>query len=245
MGEKPAKIRLDLLVVERKLAESRTQAQAMLLAGRIKVPNQPGAKAGTLVPNDIELDLIEASPYVSRGGEKLSGIMETFSIDVSGKQCWDVGASTGGFTDYLLQHGAKHVVAIDVGHGQLHWKLQKDARVLNQEKLHILEVAPGRFPSPDFVTVDVSFISLEKIMPHLSALTSRGTEFVALVKPQFEAGPKGAPKGVVRDPDVRTKVIAKIKNVLPDWGFRLKGEAPSALPGPKGNLEHFLYFEKI
>ncbi len=245
MGEKPAKIRLDLLIVERKLAESRTQAQAMLLAGRIKVPKQPAAKAGTLVPVDIELELIESSPYVSRGGEKLSGIMEKFSIDVAGRQCWDVGASTGGFTDYLLQHGARHVVAIDVGHGQLHWKLQKDPRVLNREKLHILDVQPEQFSSPDFVTIDVSFISLEKILPHLCDLTSRGTEFVALVKPQFEAGPKGAPKGVVRDPEVRVKAIAKIKDALPEWGFRLKGEAPSALPGPKGNLEHFLYFQKI
>jgi 23S rRNA (cytidine1920-2'-O)/16S rRNA (cytidine1409-2'-O)-methyltransferase len=245
MGEKPAKVRLDLLIVERKLAESRTQAQAMLLAGRIKVPSQPAAKAGTLVPNDIALELIEASPYVSRGGEKLSGLMEKFSIDVTGKLCWDVGASTGGFTDYLLQHGATKVIAIDVGHGQLHWKLQKDPRVVNQEKLHILDVEPGQFPSPQFITIDVSFISLEKVLPHLAKLTARGTEFAAMVKPQFEAGPKGAPKGVVRDPEVRAKAIAKIRNALPEWGFRLKGEAPSALPGPKGNLEHFLYIEKI
>jgi 23S rRNA (cytidine1920-2'-O)/16S rRNA (cytidine1409-2'-O)-methyltransferase len=241
---KPGKVRLDLLIVERGLAESRTQAQAMLMAGRIRVPGVSKPKSGGLVARDQALELIEACPYVSRGGEKLQGALDQFRVDPNGRVCWDVGASTGGFTDCLLQRGARQVISIDVGHGQLHWKLRKDPRVVNLEKKHILQVEPGSLPLASLATVDVSFISLEKVLPHLTRLASVGMEFVALVKPQFEAGPKHAPKGVVRDPEVRAAVLKKLSDGLPGWGFRKEGEMVSPLKGPEGNVEFFLHFFK-
>ncbi|MGQ0645360.1 MAG: TlyA family RNA methyltransferase [Elusimicrobiota bacterium] len=239
-----AKRRLDILLVERGLAETRAKAQALILAGRVRAPGLRALKAGALVPPDQPVELLEAAPYVSRGGEKLAGALRAFQISVSGRVCWDVGASTGGFTDCLLQAGAARVAAIDVGHGQLHWKLRQDARVLNLEKTHILKLRAEDLPVPGLAVADLSFISLDKVLPRLAALLPPGAELIALVKPQFEAGPRNAPKGVVRDPEVRSRILKNIEARLPEWGFRLQGSAPSVLKGPKGNQEHFLYLVK-
>jgi 23S rRNA (cytidine1920-2'-O)/16S rRNA (cytidine1409-2'-O)-methyltransferase len=230
--------------VERGLAESRHQAQALILSGRIRVPGVATAKPGLLIPPDQPLELLQPALYVSRGGEKLEGALKHFQVRVQDRFCWDVGASTGGFTDCLLQNGARQVAAIDVGRGQLHWKLRQDPRVINLEKTHILhasaaDLSPG---PPSLVTVDVSFISLEKVLPHLARLVPPGTEFLALLKPQFEAGPKLAPKGVVRHPKIREEILQRIQQALPAWGFRGLGSVPSALKGPKGNQETFLHF---
>jgi len=237
------KVRLDILIAERGLAESRTQAQALILAGRVRVPGQQNIKPGMLLPPDAPVELIEAARYVSRGGEKLEGALKDFGLEVKGLQAWDIGASTGGFTDCLLQNGATKVLAVDVGHGQLHWRLRADPRVVNWEERHVLEVNPADVADfkPGIVVVDVSFISLERVLPHLGKLTSPGVPFVVLVKPQFEAGPKNAPKGVVRDPKVRAAVIEKILGQLEAWGFEKKADAASHLKGPKGNEEHFLH----
>jgi 23S rRNA (cytidine1920-2'-O)/16S rRNA (cytidine1409-2'-O)-methyltransferase len=240
----PEKKRLDLLMMERGLAESRAKAQALLLAGRVRVPGLKHVKAGAVVPEDQPIELLETAPYVSRGGEKLAGALAAFKIPVSGRVCWDVGASTGGFTDCLLQAGAARVAAIDVGHGQLHWKLRQDARVLNLEKTHILKLRAEDLPVPGLAVADLSFISLDKVLPRLAALLPPGAELIALVKPQFEAGPRNAPKGVVRDPEVRSRILKTIESRLPEWGFRLQGSTPSVLKGPKGNQEHFLYLVK-
>jgi 23S rRNA (cytidine1920-2'-O)/16S rRNA (cytidine1409-2'-O)-methyltransferase len=240
------KVRLDHLVVRRGLAESGAKAQALILAGQVQAPGLKVVKPGALVAEDQPLSLLEPLRYVSRGGEKLAGALKEFGVDPLDKVCLDVGASTGGFTDCLLQNGARLVMAVDVGHGQLHWKLRQDRRVVNRERLHVLELTRPDVEdlAPALVTVDVSFISLEKVLPHLAALLAPGTEVLALVKPQFEAGPKNAPKGVVRNPRVRADVIDRVKAGLRGWGFRLKADAPCVLKGPKGNLEHFLYFAK-
>ncbi len=241
------KIRLDHLVAERGLAESGAKAQALIMAGQIRTPGlHRAAKPGEKVSVDQPVELVENLKYVSRGGEKLAGALDGFLIDVKGRFCLDIGASTGGFTDCLLQRGAEKVLSVDVGHGQLHWKLRQDKRVVNLEKRHVLNLTSDCFKEfvPDFVTVDVSFISLEKVLPHLSQLLKAGTEFVCLVKPQFEAGPQHTPKGVVRDPKVREQVLKRLSDLLSQWGFDKKGEMESPLKGPKGNVEYFLYFFK-
>lgn len=233
-------------MVRRGLAESGAKAQALILAGRIVAPGLRVLKPGALVEEDQELSLTEPMRYVSRGGEKLEGALKDLGVDPKGKVCLDVGASTGGFTDCLLQNGAKLVMAVDVGHGQLHWKLRQDRRVVNREKTHIKDVTPQDAADldPQLAVVDVSFISLEKVLPHVAHLLKSGVEVLAMLKPQFEAGPKNAPKGVVKNPKVRAEVIARIKSLLPDWGFRFIGEADCVIKGPKGNLEHFLHFVK-
>jgi 23S rRNA (cytidine1920-2'-O)/16S rRNA (cytidine1409-2'-O)-methyltransferase len=241
------KKRLDLLLVERGLAETRAKAQALVLAGRVRVPGTTTPpKAGMLLDEERPVELLEGARYVSRGGEKLEGALDRFGVDPRGKTAWDVGASTGGFTDCLLQRGAALVIAIDVGHGQLHWKLRQDPRVTNLEKVHIAKVAPGSvdWPVPDVVVLDLSFISLEKVLPPLARLIPEGTELLALVKPQFEAGPRQAPKGIVRDPEVRARVLAQIEAGLPRWGYAPLGAAPSEVKGTKGNQEYFLHFKR-
>lgn len=241
------KTRLDLLIVERGLAESRSQAQALLLAGRILAPGVAQLKPGAMVRPDQPIELVAPAPFVSRGGEKLEGALKEFGLDVKGLVCWDIGASTGGFTDCLLQRGAKQVVCVDVGHSQLHEKIRRDPRVINLEKTHVLYLTQEKLKEhpPQFISIDVSFISLEKVLPYLATLLPAGTEAVALVKPQFEAGPKQAPKGVVRDPDVRARVVRRLSEKLAGWGFQKKGECVSPLKGPKGNEEFFLYFRRL
>jgi 23S rRNA (cytidine1920-2'-O)/16S rRNA (cytidine1409-2'-O)-methyltransferase len=234
-----AKKRLDVLLVERGLAESRAQAQALVLAGRV-----PGYdKAGAQVDDSAELELKAGPRYVSRGGEKLANALEAFGIDVSGEDCLDVGASTGGFTDCLLQAGAARVCALDVGYGQLHQRLRNDPRVTVLERMNVRELRCEELPfGPTFVTCDVSFIGLAKALPPALACAAPGWRALVLVKPQFEAGREDVGRGgVVRDPDVHRRVLDEVQAQAPAWGARVEGVADSGLPGPKGNREFFLY----
>jgi 23S rRNA (cytidine1920-2'-O)/16S rRNA (cytidine1409-2'-O)-methyltransferase len=234
-----AKKRLDVLLVERGLAESRAHAQALVLAGRV-----PGYdKAGAQVDDSAELELTPGRRFVSRGGEKLANALETFGIDVSGEACLDVGASTGGFTDCLLQGGAARVCALDVGYGQLHPCLRDDPRVTVLERTNVRELHCEELPfTPTFVTCDVSFIGLAKALPPALACAAPDWRALALVKPQFEAGREDVGKGgVVRDPDVHRRVLDEVQTQAPAWGARVEGVTDSGLPGPKGNREFFLY----
>jgi 23S rRNA (cytidine1920-2'-O)/16S rRNA (cytidine1409-2'-O)-methyltransferase len=203
-------------LVERGLAETGAKAQALIMAGQVRIVGRPHPKPGDAVPPDLVVEVLPGPRYVSRGGEKLEGALRTFGVNPAGVDALDIGASTGGFIDCLLQHGARRVVGVDVGHGQLHWKLRNDPRVVNLEKTHILrftrddlaKAAPG-FETA-LVTVDVSFISLERVLSPVGALIAPGTTLIALVKPQFEVGPKGAPKGVVRDEALRESAVRRI-----------------------------------
>ena len=230
------KKRLDLLLVERGLAESRAQAQALVLAGRV-----PGyEKAGQQVEVSAELAVTEPQRYVSRGGEKLANALEAFGVDPDGRDCLDVGASTGGFTDVLLQRGAARVVALDVGYGQLHPRIRADPRVTVLERTNVRETTELPF-APQLVVCDVSFISVRKALGPALALAAPGWEAVVLVKPQFEAGRAEAPRGVVRDPDVWRRVLREVAAEAPTWGAQVAGVVDSGLPGPKGNREFFLH----
>ena len=226
-------------MVERGLAQTRSQAQALVLAGRV-----PGhAKAGEQVDDSSEIE-VEAGPrFVSRGGEKLAHALEAFSMDVEGEDCLDVGASTGGFTDCLLQAGAARVCALDVGYGQLHPKLRTDPRVTVLERINVRNLECATLPfRPTLVTCDVSFISLSKALPPALACAASGWRALVLVKPQFEAGRAEVGKGgVVRDPEVHRRVVEEIGAGAPGWGATVEGSIDSGLPGPKGNREFFLY----
>jgi 23S rRNA (cytidine1920-2'-O)/16S rRNA (cytidine1409-2'-O)-methyltransferase len=234
-----SKKRLDVLMVERGLAETRSQAQALVLAGRV-----PGhAKAGEQVDDSSEIE-VEAGPrFVSRGGEKLAHALEAFSMDVEGEDCLDVGAATGGVTDCLLQAGAARVCALDVGYGQLHPKLRTDPRVTVLERINVRNLDCATLPfKPTLVTCDVSFISLSKALPPALACAASGWRALVLVKPQFEAGRAEVGKGgVVRDPEVHRRVVEEIGAGAPGWGATVEGSIDSGLPGPKGNREFFLY----
>lgn len=233
------KKRLDVVLVERGLAESRSQAQALVLAGRV-----PGfTKAGTPVDEAAELAVDTPPRFVSRGGEKLANALEHFEVDVTGENCLDVGASTGGFTDCLLQAGAARVCAVDVGYGQLHPKLRADRRVTVLERTNVRALRDGQLPfAPTFLTCDVSFIGLDKALPPALATAAPGWRALVLVKPQFEAGPGEVGKGgVVRDPELRQRIVDGVARRVPDWGGRVVGVVDSGLPGPKGNRESFLY----
>jgi 23S rRNA (cytidine1920-2'-O)/16S rRNA (cytidine1409-2'-O)-methyltransferase len=231
------KKRLDVLLVERGLAESRAQAQALVLAGRV-----PGyEKPGTQVDEQAELDVEQPPPYVSRGGEKLAHALDVFGVDPAGRDCLDVGASTGGFTDVLLQRGAARVVALDVGYGQLHDRLRRDPRVIVLERTNARQLRELPL-SPELVVADVSFISLKLALPRALELAAYGWEAVVLVKPQFEAGRSEVGKGgVVRDLDVRRRVVREIAVAGLGWGAETVGVVESGLPGPKGNREVFLH----
>jgi 23S rRNA (cytidine1920-2'-O)/16S rRNA (cytidine1409-2'-O)-methyltransferase len=230
------KKRLDVLLVERGLAESRAQAQALVLAGLVR----GHAKAGERVDEGTELVVERRPKFVSRGGDKLEHALRSLRIDVSGASCLDVGASTGGFTDCLLQHGAERVIALDVGYGQLHPKLRADPRVTVLERSNVRMLSELMF-APDLVTCDVSFISLRKALPPALALAGPGWRAVVLIKPQFEAGRAEAPRGVVRDPAVHRRVLREAADAALGWGARSAGVVDSGLPGPKGNREFFLY----
>jgi 23S rRNA (cytidine1920-2'-O)/16S rRNA (cytidine1409-2'-O)-methyltransferase len=234
-----SKKRLDVLMVERGLAETRSQAQALVLAGRV-----PGhAKAGEQVDEAADIQVESGPRFVSRGGEKLANALATFGIDVEGEDCLDVGASTGGFTDCLLQAGAARVCALDVGYGQLHPKLREDPRVTVLERVNVRNLGCEELPfRPTFVTCDVSFISLAKALPPVLACAEPRWRALVLVKPQFEAGRAEVGKGgVVRDPEVHRRVVDEIAARAADWGASVEGVADSGLPGPKGNREFFLY----
>ena len=244
---KPRKERLDVLVVERGLAESRTKAQALILAGQVVVDDQRVDKPGTLVPVEAELRLKgEVLPYVSRGGLKLKGALERFGLDVRGKVAADIGASTGGFTDCLLQEGATRVHAIDVGYGQLHEKLRKDPRVRSRERVNARYLTEEDLPEPvDVVVIDVSFISLTQVLPAVLPFLQPGGVLVALVKPQFEVGPEKVGKGgVVKEPAFRQEAIDTISAFVREKGLTVRGVVDSPVPGPAGNVEALLVADK-
>jgi 23S rRNA (cytidine1920-2'-O)/16S rRNA (cytidine1409-2'-O)-methyltransferase len=230
------KKRLDVVLVERGLAESRSQAQALVLAGRVPGHDKPGAQ----VADDVELVVERPPPFVSRGGEKLRNALDALGVDVAGRDCADVGASTGGFTDCLLQADADRVVAIDVGYGQLHPRLRSDPRVTVLERTNARFLTELPF-APQLVVCDVSFISVTKALPPVLALAAPGWEALVLVKPQFEAGRAQAVKGVVRDPDVQRDVLGRVVDAAPSWAAITLGVVDSGLPGPKGNREFFLH----
>lgn len=244
---KPRKERLDVLVVERGLAESRTKAQALILAGQVVVADQRVDKPGALVPVEAELRLKgEVLPYVSRGGLKLKAALERFGLDVRGKVAADIGASTGGFTDCLLQEGVTHVHAIDVGYGQLHEKLRTDSRVRSRERVNARYLTAEDLPEPvDVVVIDVSFISLTQVLPAVLPFLKPKGLLVALVKPQFEVGPDKVGKGgVVKDPAARQQAIDSVSAFVREQGLVVRGVMDSTVPGPAGNVEALLVADK-
>ncbi len=241
------KERLDILVHERGLAETRTRAQALILAGQVVVGDQRVDKPGTRVPVDAELRLKgEVLPYVSRGGLKLKGALDAFKVDVRGAICADIGASTGGFTDCLLQEGAARVHAIDVGWGQLHEKLRQDGRVISRERVNARHLTDDDLPEAvQIVVIDVSFISLELVLPAVLPKLLVGGHLIALVKPQFEVGPAHIDKGgVVRDPVARQGAIDRIRAFVKGQGLDEVGLIDSPVPGPAGNVEALLVAKK-
>ena len=232
-----AKKRLDVLLVERGLAESRAQAQALVLAGLVHGHEKPGEQ----VDEGAQLELKGRPPYVSRGGEKLAHALDALAVDPSGLDCADVGASTGGFTDVLLQRGAARVVSLDVGYGQLHPRLRGDPRVTVLERTNARAVTELPFP-PQLVTCDVSFISVRVALPPVLQLAAAGWQALVLVKPQFEAGRADVGKGgVVRDVSVRARVVREVAAAALGWGARTAAVVDSGLPGPKGNREVFVH----
>ena len=241
------KERLDVLLVKNGLAASREKAKAVIMAGSVFVDGQREDKAGTMIDEKAEITVKgNQLKYVSRGGLKLEKAMSHFDISPEGKVCMDVGASTGGFTDCMLQNGAAKVYAVDVGYGQLAWKLRTDERVINLERTNFRYVTDQQVPDAiDFASVDVSFISLRLILPVLFRLLKTGGEAVCLIKPQFEAGrEKVGKKGVVRDPAVHEEVIQTVCLTALEVGFSILGLTFSPVKGPEGNIEYLLYIQK-
>jgi 23S rRNA (cytidine1920-2'-O)/16S rRNA (cytidine1409-2'-O)-methyltransferase len=243
-------IRLDTLLVERGLAASRERARALILAGGVRVNGQPAPKAGTVVPRDSDIAIASPDhPYVGRGGLKLAHALDTFQIPVAGAIALDVGASTGGFTDVLLQRGAAHVVAVDVGHGQLDWRLRNDPRVTVMEHVNARHLTAGQLPAHarafDIITIDVSFISLTYILAVVPPLLRAEGRVVALVKPQFEAGRTEVGKGgIVRDDRVRARVVDEVIGAADKLGLRRRGLTESPIAGMEGNKEFLLYLSR-
>jgi len=235
------KVRLDVLLLERGLAESRARAQAMIMAGQVRVQGQVALKPATQIAPDSQVEIESGPRFVSRGGEKLEAALASFALNVSGRVCADVGASTGGFTDCLLQHGATKVYAIDVGKGVLHWKLRNDPRVvvMEQTNARFVESLPENV---SFVTVDASFISLKVLLPVVKAWLAESGDVICLIKPQFEAGKKEAARGegVIRDPQVHRQVLLDILRFTEGEGLGLRGLIKSPLLGPKGNAEFLM-----
>lgn len=243
-----AKQRLDLLLVEQGLVESRSKAQALIMAGLVYHGEQKLDKAGAEFPEEIELTIRgREHPWVSRGGIKLAHALEHFVLDVTGLRAIDVGASTGGFTDVLLTHGAAKVYAVDVGHGQLDVKLRNDARVVVMEKTNARNLTATEIPEPvDLVVCDASFISLMKVLPAALALTTPRAQLVTLIKPQFEVGKAEVSrgKGVIRDAGLHSQVCSDISAWITGLGWKVVGIATSPITGPKGNVEFLLYAMK-
>ncbi|MBR6329260.1 MAG: TlyA family RNA methyltransferase [Lachnospiraceae bacterium] len=241
------KERLDILLVNRGLAPSREKAKALIMSGIVYVDGQKEDKAGDMFDDSLGIEVRgETLRYVSRGGLKLEKAMECFPISLAGCVCMDIGSSTGGFTDCMLQNGAAKVYAIDVGHGQLDWKLRNDDRVVCMEKTNFRYVTNEQISEPvDFASCDVSFISLSKILPAAYPLLKDGGEMVCLIKPQFEAGrEKVGKKGVVRDPKVHEEVIEAVFSYAAENGFRILGLDHSPVKGPEGNIEYLLHLKK-
>jgi 23S rRNA (cytidine1920-2'-O)/16S rRNA (cytidine1409-2'-O)-methyltransferase len=243
--------RLDVALVERGLCESREKAKRAIMAGAVRVNDQPARKASDTIAEHDSVALVEGEKYVSRGGHKLEHALRHFGVDAAGMRAIDLGASTGGFTDCLLQHGADKVYAIDVGQGQLAWKLRQDRRVVVMERTNARAVTPASFPAPfqlaDLVVIDCSFISLRKILPPAVALVKPSGKIIALVKPQFEAGKAEADKGagVIRDPAIHERVMRELREFVaakPD--LKWIGDTESPLLGPAGNKEFLVLIEK-
>jgi 23S rRNA (cytidine1920-2'-O)/16S rRNA (cytidine1409-2'-O)-methyltransferase len=245
LAAKP-KQRADLLLLERGLSPTRERARALILAGKVLSGSRRIDKAGELLASDAELRLQgEDHPYVSRGGVKLEGALAAFGLDPAGVVAADIGASTGGFTDCLLQRGAARVYAIDVGRGQLHDKLRRDPRVTSMERVNARHLRSGDLPEPmDWVVIDASFIGLDKLLPAALALLEAGGTVLALVKPQFEVGKGRVGKGgVVRDEQARSAAISAVRHKAEACGFAVRAESDSVLEGPAGNRECFLWLE--
>lgn len=241
------KLRLDSALTQQGLVESREKAKALIMAGQVYVNGKKELKAGTSIKPDDKIEVKGSqNPFVSRGGLKLEKAAKNFDIDLNDCICMDIGASTGGFSDCMLTHGAKKVYAIDVGYGQLAWKLRTDERVVNMERTNFRYVTHEQIPEDiDFASVDVSFISLKIILPVLRELLKADGQAVCLIKPQFEAGrEKIGKKGVVRDPQVHIEVVESIVNFATETGFTVKNLDFSPIKGPEGNIEYLMHIEK-
>jgi len=243
------RLRLDAELVRRGLARSRDQAADLIAAGRVAVAGQRAGKPATQVAVDAPITVQQASDgpdYVSRGGHKLAGALRAFpGVIVAGKRCLDAGASTGGFTDVLLRAGAAHVLAVDVGYGQLAWSLQTDERVTVLDRVNVRNLTPGQVaPPPGMVVADLSFISLTMVLPALAACAAPDADFLLMVKPQFEVGKEKAGSGVVRDPELRAAAVASVANAAAGVGLGVAGITASPLPGPSGNVEYFLWLRR-
>jgi 23S rRNA (cytidine1920-2'-O)/16S rRNA (cytidine1409-2'-O)-methyltransferase len=241
--DKSGKIRLDLLLVQRGLVPSRERAQALILAGKVRVNNCKAEKSGSQTKMDAQLEVVgEALRYASRGGLKLEGALEDFGLSPDGKVCLDVGSSAGGFTDCLLQHGARRVYAVDVNVRQLDWKLQKDERVVAIERNARYLKADDVGSPIELVVMDVSFISVVKVLPAVAGVAQNGTEFLLLVKPQFELEKREVGKGgIVRDPQLHHKAVERVASAASQAGLELLGAGPSRVAGAEGNQEFFLH----
>jgi 23S rRNA (cytidine1920-2'-O)/16S rRNA (cytidine1409-2'-O)-methyltransferase len=240
-----AKQRVDALLVARGLAESRSQAQRLLMAGQVRANGQLVDKPAQMMAEEIVLEVLASPRFVSRGGEKLEAAISQFNVDVSGLVCVDVGSSTGGFTDCLLQHGAARVYAIDVGKGQLHWKLRNDARVIVMEETNARNIQ-GLPEQIDLLTADASFISLRTLLPVISNWLKMEGQLIALIKPQFEAGKHEAArgKGVIRDRGVHLRVLTEVLTAFPPAGLEVRGLLRSPILGPKGNVEFLAWAQR-
>lgn len=239
--------RLDLFLFEKGMVESREKARSLILAGNVLVNNQLVDKPGTLISPDSAITIKNKLPYVSRGGFKLQQAIQELHIDVNGRTCLDVGASTGGFTDCLLQNNARHVYAVDVGYGQLAWTLRNDKRVTVIERTNIRNLTQNLVPSPiDIVTIDVSFISLRIVVPAVLKFMNKNGFILALIKPQFEVGKGQVGKGgVVRDPELHKKTIRDLSSFFSDIGLSPGPVVPSPVPGPKGNIEFMIRLDLL
>jgi 23S rRNA (cytidine1920-2'-O)/16S rRNA (cytidine1409-2'-O)-methyltransferase len=238
------RVRLDQLLVDRGLAPTRERARALVIAGQILVNGQPVTKAGTAIDRQADLTALTPDhPFVGRGGLKLAHALDTFSVSAKARECLDVGASTGGFTDAMLQRGAARVVALDVGHGQLDWTLRNDPRVVVMEHFNARRLTAADLPArPTLVTIDVSFISLRHIFPAVAALLGPGADVVALVKPQFEAGRREVHKGIIRDSTVHARVLDEVIAAGAEVGLTHVATTPSPVTGQKGNVEFLVHF---
>ena len=242
-----AKIRLDQLVFEKGYADSREKAKAIVMSGNVYVNGQKADKPGLQLPEGTEIEVrIKELPFVSRGGYKLDKALKVFPIEPEGKICIDCGASTGGFTDVLLQHGAKKVYSVDVGYGQLAWKLRNDERVINLERTNLRHITSQQIPeSPELAVCDVSFISLKLIIPAVREILAENADFMCLIKPQFEAGREQVgKKGVVRDRKIHEAVVSDIVDFASSSGFTVLGLDYSPIRGPEGNIEYLLHMKK-
>lgn len=235
--------RLDALMAERGLFESRSRAAAAVMAGAVRVDGEPARKPGQMVGEDNEITVEKGPDYVSRGGIKLANGLDALGVAVEGRQALDVGASTGGFTDLILQRGAARVIALDVAYGELHWRLRQDPRVHVIERTNARGLTPGDLPyRPDLIVADVSFISLTKVLPAVLACAADEFDCLAMVKPQFEAGRDRVGKGgVVRDAETRLETVVAVAEAARADGWSVMGFAPSDLPGPSGNRETFVW----